>query len=174
MTGLNLPSVCKAISKLLFTCPRPGGEGLGEMSEHTGGFSQPSANPYKEQTILCLEKLRNRARKEKKHVTTEAQLAHGQQLGTEWSENQEPLQTEQPQSPMVIEFPQQPEYNAHAFKHTKQQSGKTTETMTSQADNTDFFVLRAQRHKNPVERPSSRLYQTSKAKRNMSERNSRL
>lgn len=64
---------------------------------------------------------------------------------------------------MVTGFSQQTEYNAHAFKYTKRLSQEDTETVTSQANNTDFFVLQDQRLKNPVERASAPLYQTFKA-----------
>lgn len=64
---------------------------------------------------------------------------------------------------MVMGFSQQTEYNAQAFKYTKRLSQEDTETVTSQANNTDFFVLQDQRLKNPVERASSALYQTFKA-----------
>lgn len=65
-------------------------------------------------------------------------------------------------SPMVTGFAQQTEYNAHAFKYTKRLSREDTETVTSQANYTDFFVLQVQRLKNAVGRPSSPLYQIGK------------
>lgn len=140
--------------------PQAWGWRSGDMSEHTGRFAQPSANPYKEKQF-CVWKHREDTEQGKERN----------------------LWLQRHSSPMVsnLKFIDQKtrslcytQSNGHGVCPTDRMSWEDTETVTTQANYTDFFVLQVQRLKNAVGRPSSPLYQTVKARRDMSERNRRL
>lgn len=132
-----------------------------DMSEHTGRFAQPSANPYKEKHF-CVWKHREDTEQGKERNLWLQRHSSPMASNLEFIDQKtrslcRPNSYTQSNGHGVCPTDR---IQAHVFKYTKRLSREDTETVTSQANYTDFSVLQVQRLKNAVERPSSPLYQT--------------